>query len=174
MLFTLLYFLLSFSVFAQQQAYDCSKFEPFTPLEMIKADVTVVRVAPNDAEVCKTTSPLFIPLKDVRGKEADWYYCDQPESTEIFTCDVTYKGQPAQLRIQPATVIRQWKPTDALDVHVHTYLVPENDWDRHHDNFTQVLQHDLSLREFTLNGSAGGRGPKADHENYYVRVKFYR
>lgn len=64
--------------------------------------------------------------------------------------------------------------TSAFDIHMHTYLVPDGDWDQYHDNFTRVLQHDLSLRELSLEGSAGGRGPKADQESYFVRVKFYR
>lgn len=167
-------FILGFFFSTVANAYDCTQFEPLTPLEIIQADVTVIRVVPNEDEVCKTISPLLIPLKDIRGRESDWYYCNQREPIETLTCDVTYKNLPAQIRIQPAMVIRRWKPTDALDIHIHTYLIPEGDWDRRHDNFTQVLQHDLSLREFTLNSSSGGRGPKADQELYYIRVKFYR
>lgn len=162
--------------FAQQQPYDCSHFEPFTPLEILKADVIVYRLGKiqDDEEVCKTTSPLLIPVKDIRGREADWYYCNQHQPTEFLACDVTYKNQPAKIQIKPAMVIRHWKPSDALDVHLHTYLIPHNDWDQHHDNFTRVLYSDLNLRELTLNGSYGGRGPSADQENYFVSVRFYR
>lgn len=173
MLIIFLHSLLILSSFAQQP-YDCSKFEPFTPIETLKADVIVHQLAPLEKEVCKSSTPLLIPVKDIRGREADWYYCNQTEITEYLTCDVIYKNKPAQIYIKPAIVIRQWQPTDALDTHIHTYLVPEGNWDQYHDNFSRMIHNDLSLREVTLEGSAGGRGPKADQESYFVRVKFYR
>ena len=164
-------------------AYDCSKFQPFTPLEMLKADVNVYRffkIKPDgtgeevDEEICSSSQPLLIPLKDIRGREADWYYCNKHEPTEYLICDVSYKALPAKLHIRPAMVIRQWKPTDALDTHIHVYLEPEGDSSRYLDNFTQAISYELSLRNITLNGGAGGRGPKADQDYYYVRLKFYR
>lgn len=185
MRFLLLFAFLAPSVYADQssQPHDCKNFKEFVPLDILNAEVTVVRLfklsqdgngLPVEEEVCKTTLPLSIPVKDIREKEADWYYCDVPNPTAILTCDTSYKGKAAQLEIKPAVVIRKAKPSDAIDIHMHVTLTPENDLSRQLDTFTQWLGYDLSIREMILNGGAGGRGVNADQDYHYVRVKFSR
>ena len=185
MRFLLLFTLLTPLVFADpsSQPYDCKNFKEFVPLDILNAEVTVVRLfklsqdgsgLPVEEEICKTTVPLSIPVKDIREKEADWYYCDTPNPTAILTCDTSYKGKIAKLEIKPAVVIRKAKPNDAIDIHMHVTLTPENDLSRQLDSFSQWLVYDLGIREMTLNGGTGGHGANADQDYHYVRVKFSR
>lgn len=172
--------------FAESSQQDCTKFRPFKPIDTLKADVAVYRfnkyipgqgnipVDEADEVVCESKIPLVIEVKDIRGLETDWYYCDKPAPENYLVCDTEYKAKPAKIAVKPAMVIRNWKPQDALDTHMHVNLVPENDESRILDNFTQALQFDLTQRDITLNGSAGGRGPKSDQDYYYVRVRLHK
>ncbi len=149
----------------------------------MRADVAVYRLSkhipgqgnlPVDELVCESKTPLTIPLKDIRGREAEWYFCDRPNPENYLVCDTEYKTKPAKIAVKPAMVIRKWSPTDALDTHMHVNLIPENDESKFLDNFTQSLGFDLSQRNTTLSGSAGGRGPNSDQDYFYVRVRFYQ
>lgn len=172
--------------FANGEKYDCSGFKPFKPVDSLKADVSVYRlnkyipgqgngpVDEADEFVCESKIPVVVQVKDIRGREADWYYCDKPAPENYLICDTEYKAKPAKIAIRPAMVIRSWTPRDALDAHMHVNLIPEDDESRILDNFTQFLGFDLAQRDLTLNGSAGGRGPNSDQDYYYVRVRFYK
>jgi hypothetical protein len=172
--------------FASGDTYDCAGFQPFKPIDTLKADVTVYRfnkyipgqgnksVDEADEVVCESKTPVVVQVKDIRGREADWYYCDKPAPENYLVCDTEYKAKPAKIAVKPAMVIRSWKPQDALDTHMHVNLIPENDESRILDNFTQALGSDLAQRDLTLNGSAGGRGPNSDQDYYYVRVRLHK
>ena len=174
------------SVADTADGYDCSGFKPFKPIDILKADVTVYRfnkyipgkgnLPVDEAEevVCQSKTPIVVAVKDIRGRAADWYYCDKPQPENYLICDTEYKGKPAKIAVKPAMVIREWKPSDALDTHMHVNLIPENDEARFLDNFTQALGFDLKQRDLTLNGSSGGRGPNSDQDYYYVRVHFHK
>lgn len=170
----------------ESSQYDCSGFKPFVAIDDLKADVTVSKLneyipgqenLPIDEAnqlVCESKDTVIVPVKDIRGREADWYYCDKPSPKNYIVCDTKYKGKPAKIAVKPAMVIRHWKPKDALDTHVHVNLVPEDDETRILDTFTQSLEFDLSQRDLTLNGSSGGRGPHSDQDYFYVRVHFHK
>lgn len=148
--------------------YDCSKFEPFRPIDTLKADITVHRL-PDDL-ICETT--LNVELKDIRGREADWYWCDK--SALSLVCQTDSKQKAVTLSIRPAMVIRGWAARDALDAHMHVFLVPENDESKLQDTFTQSLGFDLTQRELILNGASGGRGSASEEDSFYVRVHLHK
>lgn len=178
--------LFSQSTFAESTQYDCRGFKPFIPIDSLKADVTVYRfnkfipgqgntpVDEADEVVCTSKIPLIVQVKDIRGREADWYFCDKPTPDNYIICDTEYKAKPAKIAVRPAMVIRSWKPQDALDTHMHVNLIPEADESQILDTFTQSLGFDLSQRDLILNGSSGGRGPNSDQDYYYVRVHFHK
>lgn len=171
---------------ASEVETDCGKFKPFIPVDRLKADVTIFRlnkyvpgggnipVDEMDEVICSSRMPVVVDLKDIRGRETDWYYCDKPKPENFLCCDTEYKGKPAKICAKPAMVIRKWNPSDALDTHMHVNLIPESDESRLLDTFTQSLGFDLTQRMLTLNGSSGGRAPNADQDYYYVRVRIYR
>ena len=172
--------------FASSSDYDCSHFKPFTPIETLNADVAVYRfnkyipgqgnspVDEADEVVCESKTPVVVEVKDIRGREGDWYYCDIPKPKNFIICDTEYRAKPAKIAVKPSMIIRTWKPQAALDTNMHVNLIPEGDESQILDNFTQSLGFDLSQREITLNGSAGGRGPNSDQDYYYVRVRFHK
>lgn len=174
------------SSLAANSQYDCSGFKPFKPIDALKADVTISKlnkyvpgqgnspVAENDQMICESKKPVVIPVKDIRGREADWYYCDKPAPENYLICETEYKARSAKLIVVPHMVIRHWKPQDALDTNMHMNLIPEGDDSRALDTFTQSLGFDLSQREIILNGSSGGRGSHSDQDAYYVRVHFHK
>jgi hypothetical protein len=73
-------------------AHDCAGFKPFVPIDTIKADIKVYRL--DDEVSCTTSVPQQVPVLDIRGREADWYYCDK--SAVMFQCETVYKGKPAK------------------------------------------------------------------------------
>lgn len=166
--------------------FDCSGFVPFEPIESLRADVKVYRlrkyipdqgtVPVDEAEelVCSTNTPLVVDVKDIRGREKEWYFCNITSEQNFISCPTEYKSKPAKIIVRPAMVIRSWKPSDALDSHMHVYLLPEGDESRLLDNFTQSLSFDLNQREITLSGSSGGKAPNSDQDYFYVRVRIYK
>lgn len=176
----------NFASFAEELRYDCDGFKPFRPIDTLKAEVTVSRlgkfvrnngktsVEKTDETICKSKTPLVVPVKDIRGLEADWYYCDKPSPENYLVCETECKGMPAKIAVKPAMVIRKWNPKDALDTHMHVYLIPENDESKILDNFSRALRFDLTQREITLNTSSGGQGPNSDQDRYFVELRFYK
>jgi hypothetical protein len=157
------------SLLAGATPYDCSKFKPFPPLAILRAEISVHRLQPRPDElVCQGMLPVY--LKDIRGREADWYFCDHSALT--LKCETDYLSKPATMEIRPAMVIRGWNSRDVLDAHMHIFLLPENDESRLLDTFAQALGFDLGQREMILNGASGGRAPAADQDSFYVRVHF--
>ena len=135
------FILVFLSLTATAETYDCSQFKPFVPIDTLKADISIYRLnkfvsdgnnEPVEEEVCSTKAPVVVLVKDIRGKEADWYYCDKPAAENFISCDAEYKGKPAKIYVKPAMVIRRWKPADALDTHMHVNLLPENDDKKYH------------------------------------------
>jgi|GEM_PF-5587702 len=166
--------------------FDCSGFVPFKPIERLKADVKVYRlhkyipdqgtvpVDETEELVCSSNEPLVVEVKDIRGREKEWFFCNITSEQNFISCPTEYKSKPAMIIVRPAMVIRSWKPSDALDSHMHVYLLPEGDESRLLDNFTQSLGFDLNQREITLSGSAGGKAPNSDQDYFYVRVRVYK
>ena len=157
---------------------DCSHSNEFVAKDILKADVTVFKHSGDDTgdvEVCSSQKPLEIPILDIQGREAEWFYCYKRDSKLDLTCKASYLGKSAQLLVRPAIVIRSWKPSAALDVHMHVLLIQDHNPNNLRDVFTRSLNFDLTQRAFTIEGRSGDWVSSTDvHDNYEVRVRFYK
>ena len=156
---------------------DCDGFKPFEPISHQSVRIEVDRSYWNGTEetretVCKTSNPLDVAVLDIRGREAQWYSCNQRRT--IFTCTTTFRGKPATLVVHPAVVIRGWQGKPGRDSHFHALLIPEGGLTNYHDTFARTITRKIGKAELLLDAQAGGRGENADTDSYYVRVEFLK
>lgn len=120
--------------------------------------------------ICKTTTPLKVRVLDIRGREEEWFWCEQGDL--FFTCETKYRGAWARIRVRPAIVVRNAQRAAVRDSHFHAFIEPLGGASSYIDLFARSQSRDLRQAELTLDTEGGGRGERADVDSYYIRVDF--
>ena len=162
------------------QSYDCSKVPPFTPFEQQNVKVYVGRFSwdknsgqpiENVEDVCLKTG--VINAYDVRGGEADAFYCLKPQAQEVFTCATTLNGKLAEIAVMPVTWIRNWKPSDMREYHFHAYVMDQANSDVYQEAFARTLSFNLT-KEYVITEGAIKNGPGEAQDGFFIRVEFQK
>lgn len=149
---------------------ECSQLPPFEPAS--PRSVSIVVDGPH-GRVCETPAPLEIGIFDVRGRESDWYHCFHRTPRPSLECTVIHEGQPALLKVRPASVIRRFDTERAaLDTHAHIFLLPGGNGARYKDTFVRSMSLDLSQRETVLDSFSAWLGEPPEEGALWVRLHF--
>lgn len=160
-------------------AYDCSHHVPFEPVEYQEAFIQVARFSWVETdqgrqeiveEVCSSKEPLLVPVQDIRGREEEWYDCNQ--RGVMRTCLSRYGTEEATIVVTPSIVIRKMGQRALRDTHFHARVYPQNDPTRLFDLFGRNGSYDLSKKPLLIDSAGGGRGENSGVDSYYVRIDF--
>lgn len=161
-------------------ATDCRSVAPFTPFEEQSVKVSVGRffwttvdgeAVQNFEDVCARTGT--ISAYDVRGREADAYYCLKPAAQEVFSCATTLNGRAAEVAVLPATWIRTWTPSDVREYRFHAYVMDLADSQNYLDVFSRTLSTRLTKDDVITEGAIKN-GPGEARDGYFIRLEFVK
>ncbi len=170
---TTILMLITFTV-SLSRAYDCSGVKPFKPSGNIKVNAYVSKFVwqngiPNYEDICVVSNKIY--WYDVRGREEAAYYCLKPPTEQILICKTEFENVEAEIRIYPASWIRNWMPSPVREYRFHAYITKTKDPNFYYDIFSRVLSDKLKLKSTALEGSLR-TGPSNPSDGFWLRLEF--